>query len=531
MVFVGTFTFRFLSLTGFTDDHYVHVAGAQQMRAGEWPTRDFVDPGMPLMYATSAAMQAVLGGGLVTEALLISAAFAAAAAVTMMLAWRLTGSWIAALIAVALQVTIYPRTYSYPKILLYALAVLAIVAYRERPGVARLLALAVLAVVAFLFRHDHGIFIGAAALAGIVLVPGESIRGRLRAARVYVALVLALVAPYVIYVAANGGIGKYIATAAMFSRAEAERNPPVLARFVTTRARLEQRCGGNGFWCALDVNAPAVLYYAFYALPIVALLMLRSLDAATIAPLVLLAVIVDLSFLRDALRARVADAVAPASLLLAVVLAQAWRARRSAALTMLARTVAVTACALLLTSSALLGDTRGRTFETRLPGGPIAMAGRVNEQLEALHRPRERPDELSSRMVAGLVPYFDYMDRCLADEHRLFVPGFAPDVFVYAGRRFAGGNMWIIPGYFEDALFQRDILRRLDAQAVPVAIIRLPAHEEIARQFPLIENYLRGRFAPLADAPLTDGDSIRLLVNRSLRPTRVDAQTRWPCYR
>jgi hypothetical protein len=191
----------------------------------------------------------------------------------------------------------------------------------------------------------------------------------------------------------------------------------------------------------------------------------------------------------------------------------------------------VTACALLLTSSALLGDTRGRTVETRLPGGPMAVAGRVNEQLQALHKPRERPDELSSRMVAGLVPYFEYMDRCLADEHRLFVPGFAPDVFVYAGRRFAGGNLWIIPGYFEDLPFQHDVVRRLDAQVVPLAIIRLPAHDEIAQRFPLIENYLRGRFARLADAPLTDGDSIRLLVNRSLRPTRLDAQTRWPCYR
>ena len=75
------------------------------------------------------------------------------------------------------------------------------------------------------------------------------------------------------------------------------------------------------------------------------------------------------------------------------------------------------------------------------------------------------------------------------------------------------------------------IRARLRAARVYVTLVRLPAHEEIARRFPLIENHLGGRFAPLADAPLPDGDSIRLLVNRSLRPTRVDAQTRWPCYR
>jgi hypothetical protein len=305
----------------------------------------------------------------------------------------------------------------------------------------------------------------------------------------------------------------------------------VLARFVATRARVQEGCGAGAFWLGLRANAPAILYYAFYALPVVALLMLRSFDAATIVPLAVLALIVDTGFLRDALRARVADAVAPASLLLAVVLGQAWRARRSAAWTTLARTIAVVACALVLASSVVVGDTQGRAFETRLPGGPVAMAARLDQQLDALRRPREQPDELPSRMVAGLVPYFDYMDRCLAAEHRLFVPGFAPDVFVYAGRLFAGGNLWIMPGYFEDPSFQRDILARLDAQDVPLVIIRLPVHDEIAQRFPLIENHLRGRFARLADAPLTDGDSVRLLVNRSLRPTRVDAQTGWPCYR
>jgi hypothetical protein len=38
---------RFLSLTGFPDDHYVHLSGAQQMLHGEWPSRDFVDLGAP----------------------------------------------------------------------------------------------------------------------------------------------------------------------------------------------------------------------------------------------------------------------------------------------------------------------------------------------------------------------------------------------------------------------------------------------------------------------------------------------------
>jgi hypothetical protein len=38
-------SWRFLSFSGFNNDHYVHVARAYQILLGEWPVRDFVDPG------------------------------------------------------------------------------------------------------------------------------------------------------------------------------------------------------------------------------------------------------------------------------------------------------------------------------------------------------------------------------------------------------------------------------------------------------------------------------------------------------
>ncbi|HKH72572.1 MAG TPA: hypothetical protein VKA59_14535, partial [Vicinamibacterales bacterium] len=59
---------RYLGLEGFSNDHFQHLAAAQQMLLGEWPTRDFADPGMPLMYAASAAAQVVFGRSLFAEA-------------------------------------------------------------------------------------------------------------------------------------------------------------------------------------------------------------------------------------------------------------------------------------------------------------------------------------------------------------------------------------------------------------------------------------------------------------------------------
>ena len=52
---VATALVRYLGLEGFSNDHFQYLAAAQQMQLGEWPTRDFADPGMPLMYAASAS--------------------------------------------------------------------------------------------------------------------------------------------------------------------------------------------------------------------------------------------------------------------------------------------------------------------------------------------------------------------------------------------------------------------------------------------------------------------------------------------
>src|SRR5262245_9156690 len=80
---------RFLTFSGFNNDHYIYLAGAQQMVLGEWPVRDFVDPGWPLMYAVSAAARALFGRELWVELALVSGAFALGAAFTVAAASRL----------------------------------------------------------------------------------------------------------------------------------------------------------------------------------------------------------------------------------------------------------------------------------------------------------------------------------------------------------------------------------------------------------------------------------------------------------
>jgi hypothetical protein len=47
--------FRFLALkNGFVNDHFVYISGGRQMLFGEWPTRDWIDPGLPLMFGADS---------------------------------------------------------------------------------------------------------------------------------------------------------------------------------------------------------------------------------------------------------------------------------------------------------------------------------------------------------------------------------------------------------------------------------------------------------------------------------------------
>ncbi|MBM3821085.1 MAG: hypothetical protein FJW14_19005 [Acidimicrobiia bacterium] len=108
-ILIAVFAFRYLSYTGFPNDHFVYLARAQQILLGAWPVRDFVDPGFLLMYLASAAGLLIFGHNLLGEVLIVFGGFAVAAALTYPLARAAAASAAAAACAVALQALAYPR--------------------------------------------------------------------------------------------------------------------------------------------------------------------------------------------------------------------------------------------------------------------------------------------------------------------------------------------------------------------------------------------------------------------------------------
>jgi hypothetical protein len=218
----ATLAWRFLVFTGFTNDHYAHLALAQQLLLGDRPIRDFSDPGWPLTYLLSAAAWRVAGDAMVVEWALTAVAFAIGSAFTVWAAHRLSGSVGIAVLAAALQIAIFPRTYAYPKIAVYAVGTVVILMVAAKPSRGRIWLLAGLVATAFLLRHDHGLYLGAAAAVTIALATRhDGWRSATRRVAELTAVTAIILLPWILFVSLNGGVPRYFSTALEYARGEA----------------------------------------------------------------------------------------------------------------------------------------------------------------------------------------------------------------------------------------------------------------------------------------------------------------------
>ncbi len=323
----ATLAWRFMTFTGFTNDHYVHLALAQQTLLGDRPVLDFADSGWPLTYLLSAALWRLAGDTLVVEWGIAAAGFALGAACTVVVGYRLSKSVVIAVLVAILEFLIYPRTYSYPKVLIYAVAAAGLVALAVQPSRRRIAVMAAVIAVAFLFRHDHGFFVGVASVACLAMLSGAKDWWTFVKRTVgLTAATAALLLPWIAFIALNGGIIEYFEGGLEYARAEADAT--ALATLPTLHL---------GSPLSTVANAEAWLFYLFWSLTVLCgvVLCVRVAsrrerwpgEAAALAGLVTLAALVNASFLRQSLQVRLPDAVVPAAVLGAWALGLCWSSR------------------------------------------------------------------------------------------------------------------------------------------------------------------------------------------------------------
>jgi hypothetical protein len=517
VLFVLVASLRFLSLTGFPDDHYVHLAGAQQMLHGEWPSRDFVDLGAPLTYAISAAAQAIFGQRQLTEALLMAFAFGLGAVLTLRAGVALTGSVLLGLAAAAIEVLVFPRTYSYPKMVLYAAGAVSLLWYANRPSPARIVSLAALVSFAALVRHDHGLYVGLAAVVAVALSPlatdryrGGSSVGWLVGAGIVFML------PYLIYLESVDGVIAHLQRGAAFTALEVPRQRLTLAGLPAYDAWLLA-----AVWVA-PIAALAVLAFSVWRGREGSWITLRR-----VAPIVVLALVADAGLIRDRLDVRLPDAIVAPALLLSWLVFQIWRMPPRPAW-IAARALAVAVLLVTLRYASVMGNIEEQLDRT----GVVAGFDRVPEQAVNLLREMERPWAgrlVPSAAASEMRPFFDYVPRCIPPGQRLLVAAFLPEIAVLAQRPFAGGQIWFMPGGLATADDHALVMQRLQHQRVPVVVLRRPTYDDIAQEFPQLHAYISERYTDVARWSLGEPDTVHLLMDRS-QATGTDAKTGWPCF-
>jgi hypothetical protein len=106
-----------------------------------------------------------------------------------------------------------------------------------------------------------------------------------------------------------------------------------------------------------------------------------------------------------------------------------------------------------------------------------------------------------------------------------------PDVYVFARRGFAGGQLAFMPGYYDSTEEQTRTLARLRGQSVPFALVSLDTVEEFRNAFPLIADHIRERYRVLTDVPGSGFPGVRVFIERDRPSHGIDPETGWPCFR
>ena len=128
------------------------------------------------------------------------------------------------------------------------------------------------------------------------------------------------------------------------------------------------------------------------------------------------------------------------------------------------------------------------------------------------------------------MPFFAYVDRCLAPRDHIFIPAYAPEVSVWARRPFAGGEVWFQPGFLRNPDADREVMSRLTEQRVPVAILLSPSAPNIIANFPELERYVNANLTERISLQTDDGRDLVIAFNPQISVGR-DRETGWYCYR
>jgi hypothetical protein len=341
----------------------------------------------------------------------------------------------------------------------------------------------------------------------------DGLSSRIRRLAFLALATLVLVAPYLLYVQLNGGLGPYFQDGLDFSQSQTQ--PYEWPRIIGDAHPLQ-----------------SALFYELYALPLAALVVLyfsrgrngRDRQVVAIGSIVAVALPMNATFIRDPLSARLPDVIIPAVVLGAWLLHRAigTRSRRGLVLS-----AAAAGTVLFLASVFDAGaEGRGRSIASLVTGWRDVPA-EIRDISAELQAGPER--QIPSRAGKALVPFYRYLERCASADDRLVLAGFLPDVPFFAKRPFAAGQMYLT-SFPASPSADGVALARLQRQRATFALANSDSKSEFDRRFPQVAEYVRHRYVPLTSVRAADNLDVQILVNSSVQPVATDTETGWPCF-
>ena len=524
------------------NDHFGYLAMAQQLALGELPLRDFLDHGALLHIAASAALQVIFGHQLLAEMLMCWLLIALGNTIAFYLASRLSGSYVIGFVTAVASTLVVPRAYSFPKVLLYPLAILLVWRYLDRPGLRTLSWLAGCAAAALLFRIDHGVAIFASTFA--VVGAAHLFESSHRAGRellIFSLLFLAWLSPYLLYVQFTVGLVEHASTILEFgSRAMGASES---WRFRPVPMSMEFLNPSSGV---------TLLFNLFLLITVLAILTAigrmawdlrrrHRLSLHTLRALAALSVwlVAAPMLARDNFLARAGD-VAPMVMILGAWLVgelagsvghdpaslsssetghtatddPPQRQRRSPIVSAL-RYGLGTVSLLALLGAVLIWW-----------GGPSAVATCVSYAWHDLGG--------AVRVLSASPPYDAYPSRraaaeyayeCTETDDRLLVTWFAPEITFLANRRFAGDQWVYVEGFRNSLPGQYRVLRTMRQQSIPLVFMR-PGDDYFRDHWGVLAEYVAREYRRVGTL-----DDVDVFASRHLSASRTFGPARLPCFR
>jgi hypothetical protein len=289
-----------------------------------------------------------------------------------------------------------------------------------------------------------------------------------------------------------------------------------------------------------EANSLALLYYLISIMPLVGIAAMAwawhrrtmtGFDVTTMGAAVVMCVVINQGLVRESPDSRLGDVISPA-----VILA-AWSiglARRSPVTerTWLRPVMSVARGAVWLIAlwcAAIFGQAGERLQLSGILAGPRAVVERWNATVGTLSL---RPiDWYAPRDSTGVQALTRYVHECTRPSDRLLVAWFEPQIFFYAERPFAGGQVYLEPPWHASPDDQRLTIQRLAAQRVPIVLTNSAADTAFRGSFGEVYEYVMANYSEAGRSGFGAAGEYAVFVRRELTPKRTYEPLKLPCFR